>query len=86
MIKLTPAQIADLPPYVRMEDDKGGACCLKRNGATYWKPTGAWIVCVRDQDGQLVAFSDNPHLKHVNGNKLIPCSQEDFRRDNRGYV
>ena len=51
----------------------------------YYRDAGQWEVSFTVKDGKSIAVGNGP-TKHLDGDELIPCTGQDYRDDNRGYV
>ncbi len=89
------------PKYVRM-NGKESSTCLRfirgelvhhHNGSktrtpdTYFKDAGHWEVRIEERDGKLFS-ADAYSGKHPQlvGHELVPCTKEEWKKDNGGYV
>lgn len=71
------------PMYVKLE-----GCCLRLEGNSYYRDAGNWEVDFREVDGKLIVHepSKSSPMNHAHGRELVPCSKEEWREDNSGYV
>lgn len=72
------------PKYVRLGE---GGPALKGGSAQYWRDAGKWGIKPAIKDDRLVVGEDQiPEMAHAIGVELIPCTEEEWREDNLGYV
>jgi hypothetical protein len=73
----------EIPDYVMM----GGRTALRRRGKEYYRDAGDWEVgykWLRDKLFSVNLYGNrHPQLNDV---ELTPCTEEEWRNDNQGYV
>lgn len=67
-----------LPEYVWLHNS-----ALKKKGREYYRMAGAWGVKFKIVVDKLYSISD---MEHLNNKELIPCTKEEYEKDNKGYV
>jgi len=75
------------PEFVSSSED-GSQCVLIRDSAsTYYRPAGCWSLSDGLQEGKHVVIKSSVwQLNNRVGTQLYPSSQEQYVKDNAGYV
>ena len=75
---------SNLPKFVRFGDSD---TCLRLDNSDiekfYFRDAGAWQVHYRIIEGRLYSLS---HIKSTNDVEMIPCTEQEWRESNIGYV
>ncbi len=78
-----------LPKYVSIE----GICMLRLRGDQYYRDAGVWSVEYRVKKTiflrKLKVYIHQPNSdfwEHLHGKELKPCTEQEWREDNRGHV
>ena len=79
-----------LPNFVDMVSKFGNTTALRlvkiydnRNLYGYYRDGGAWECDYLEKNGELFASS---HITSLDGNKLVPITEEKWRKSNEGYA
>jgi len=67
-----------LPEYVWLHKS-----ALKKRNSEYYRIGGAWDVKFKVVGDKLYSISD---MEHLNNRELIPCTKEEWEKDNKGYI
>jgi hypothetical protein len=75
---------------------KGCAMILQKNDDyetrrpewEYWRDGGQWGIHIREENGKLVSDAKRygPELQYLDGQELIPITEEEWRKDNGQYA
>jgi hypothetical protein len=72
------------PRYVRL--GKNGPA-LKGGRSSYYRDAGEWSITPTFKNGRLeVGEKQISEMAHAIGMELIPCSEEEWKESNLGYV
>lgn len=74
------------PKYVNLVMGVHTTALRLQDDGTYYRDAGNWEIEATEVNGKLVAKSDDPRLKHVNGLPLIEVARWVWEESNRGYV
>jgi hypothetical protein len=88
------SRIKNLPKYVMMMQDGRKGCAMKlqktndKRDWEYWRHAGLWGIAFRMENGKLVSDAKHygPELQYLDGQELVPITEEEWRKDNEEYV
>lgn len=75
-----------LPKYVWFGSKGSCAMRLTEDGKRYYRIAGDWGTAFKVDDGHLVSTGNPPSHRYLNNIRLIPCTFQEWKRDNKGYV
>jgi len=76
----------NLPKYVSISGVALALNGINEQGAYYYRDAGQWGVNVIINDSKLIVKDNNPNLSHLDGSEAIETTQEEWARDNEGYL
>lgn len=90
------SRIKDLPGFVMMMQDGKNGCAMRlldkdeyRSGhGMYWRDGGEWGIDARMKNGKLVSDAKiyGDELQYLDGQDLIPITEEEWKEDNGRYA
>jgi hypothetical protein len=72
----------EVPRYVKL----GGTALRHTGDWNYYRDAGRWSVKAGWTDGRLFVLSSRDNMNHLHGAELVPCTCEEWAKDNEGYV
>ena len=70
------------PKYIRLGSETGTAMRFHELSDGYWRDAGQWAIGYKFDNGFFSIHQD----EQLNNLPLIPISEEEYLKDNEGYV
>jgi hypothetical protein len=90
------SRIKDLPKFVMMMQDGKKGCAMRlldkdefeSGRGIYWRDGGLWGIDARMENGKLVSDAKiyGEELQYLDGQELVPITEEEWRMDNGQYA
>jgi len=78
--------MAKFPEYIMFKTGDDLHCAMKHTeNGNYFRHAGIWSIDAKIENGKLICIGADT-TSHFNGREVVAVSEEQWRKDNLGYV